>query len=73
MLTDYIRAAMQQAVYEQLDDDGSLYAEIPVFQGVWGNEATHAQCKEELRSVLEDWILLRIYHHHSEQGEPSCA
>jgi predicted RNase H-like HicB family nuclease len=65
MLTDYIQAAMQQAVYEQLDDDGSIYAEIPVCQGVWANEATHEQCREELRSVLEGWILLGIYHHHS--------
>lgn len=63
MLIDYIEAAMQQAVYEQLED-GSIYAEVPACQGVWANEATHEQCHDELRSGLEGWILLGIYHHH---------
>ena len=37
MLTQYIQAAMRQAKYEILSDDGSFYGEIPGFQGVWAN------------------------------------
>ena len=51
---------MQKATYEILSDDGSFYGEIPGFQGVWANAATSESCREELQSVLEDWILVRV-------------
>ncbi len=60
MLTDYIRAAMHRAQYEILPDDQTFYGEIPGFQGVWANEKTLEACREELQSVLEDWILLGL-------------
>ncbi len=64
MLTDYIRAAMHQAKYEILPEDGTFYGSIPGFQGVWANEKTLEECRDELQSVLEDWILfgLRLGH-----------
>lgn len=64
MLTAYIQAAMRLAHYEILEDDGSFYGEIPGFQGVWANEPTLEACREELQSVLEDWIIvgLRLGH-----------
>ena len=63
MLTDYIRGAMHQAIYEILSDDGSFYGEIPGFQGVWANASTLEACREELQSALEDWILVRTADH----------
>lgn len=65
MLTDYIQAAMHKAHYEILEDDGSYYGEIPGFQGVWANAPTLEACREELQSVLEDWILARVADHLS--------
>jgi len=65
MLTAYIQAAMRLAHYEILEDDGSFYGEIPGFQGVWANEPTLEACREELQSVLEDWILFRVARHLS--------
>jgi predicted RNase H-like HicB family nuclease len=64
MLTAYIQAAMRLEHYEILEDDGSFYGEIPGFQGVWANEPTLEACREELQSVLEDWIVvgLRLGH-----------
>jgi predicted RNase H-like HicB family nuclease len=64
MLTAYIQAAMRIAHYEILEDNGSFYGEIPGFQGVWANETTLESCREELQSVLEDWIVvgLRLGH-----------
>lgn len=55
-LAEYIRKAMRHATYEVLSD-GTFYAEIPGFQGVWANTSTLEACVEELRSVLEDWAL----------------
>ena len=60
MLTQYIQAAMRQAKYEILNDDGSFYGEIPDFQGVYANAATLEDCREELAEVLEEWIFFRI-------------
>ncbi|MDZ7288457.1 MAG: type II toxin-antitoxin system HicB family antitoxin [candidate division KSB1 bacterium] len=64
MLTDYIRAAMRKAVYEILSD-GSFYGEIPGFQGVYANAATLEECREQLREVLEGWIILGLRMGHS--------
>ena len=60
MLTNYIRAAMHQARYEILLDDGTFYGEIPGFNGVYANADTLEACREELEEVLEEWILFRV-------------
>lgn len=60
MLTQYVRAAMRQARYEILPDDGTFYGEIPGFDGVYANAATLEKCREELEEVLEEWILFRV-------------
>ena len=60
MLTAYLEAAMKKARYEILPDDHSYYGEIPGFQGAYANEATLEECRNELRNVLEDWILVSI-------------
>lgn len=60
MLSQYIQAAMRQAKYEILNDDGSFYGEIPGFQGVYANAATLEDCREELAEVLEEWIFLHL-------------
>jgi predicted RNase H-like HicB family nuclease len=59
MLTDYIQAAMRQATYEILED-GTFYAEIPGFQGVYANTDSLDACREELQEVLEGWIVLGL-------------
>ena len=60
MLTNYLRAAMRQAKYEILPDDGTFYGEIPEFQGVYANADTLEACREELEEVLEEWVLFRV-------------
>ena len=55
-LTDYIQQAMAQAVYEDLGD-GTYGGTIPPCWGVIAFGDTLPECQEELRSVLEDWIL----------------
>ena len=64
MLTEYIQAAMHRAVYEILDD-GSYYGEIPGLQGVYANAETLVDCQEELREVLEGWIVLGLRLGHT--------
>lgn len=61
MLLEYITAALKQAKYEILQDDGTYYGEIPEFTGVYANAATLEDCREQLREVLQEWLLFRIH------------
>ncbi len=60
MLSQYIQAAMRQAKYKVLPDDGSYYCEIPEFQGVYTNAEMLGACRNELQEVLEKWIIFRL-------------
>lgn len=60
MLVEYVQAAMRRAKYELLKEDKTFYARIPECRGVWSNAKTLEKCREELQSVLEDWILVRV-------------
>ena len=64
MLTEYILAALRQARYEILED-GTYYGEIPSCQGVYANAERLENCREQLREVLEDWIVLGLRMGHS--------
>ncbi|MBF0552058.1 MAG: type II toxin-antitoxin system HicB family antitoxin [Deltaproteobacteria bacterium] len=61
MLLEYIQAALRHAKYEILADDGSYYGEIPECNGVYANTETLEGCREELREVMEEWVLFRIH------------
>ncbi len=60
MLLKYLENAMRRAHYEILKEDGTIYAEIPGFQGVYANAPTLEEAREELAEVLEEWLFLRI-------------
>jgi predicted RNase H-like HicB family nuclease len=62
-LTAYFEAAMELARYEKLED-GTCAGEIPKLPGVISFGATLRECEQELRSTVEDWVLvgLRLGH-----------
>ena len=57
MFAEYLDTAMRHAQIEQIED-GTYYGSIPDFRGVWSNAPTEEACRQELREVLEGWILL---------------
>ena len=59
MLSEYIQKALEKARYKMLDD-GTWFAEIPTFDGVWANALTVEECRHELVEVLEEWLVLKI-------------
>ncbi len=61
MLTDYINAAMATAEFEQLEDSTEIYGEIPRCEGLWAVGDTEDECREELRSALEDWLIVKLH------------
>lgn len=59
MLQKYIQRALEQSQYKLLED-GTWFAEIPGFEGVWANSNTVENCRNELIEVLEEWIIFKF-------------
>ena len=59
MLTDYLAASMRRAEYEQLPD-GTWWGRIPGFKGLWAEGPSQDDCRLELASALEDWVLFSL-------------
>jgi predicted RNase H-like HicB family nuclease len=57
VISEYIKRAMHQAEYDKLED-GSFSGHIPSCKGVIAFGSTLYECEEELRSTLEDWLLV---------------
>jgi predicted RNase H-like HicB family nuclease len=63
MIEEYLNAGMRLAKYKLLEDN-SFYASILEAPGVWANAETLEDCRDELREVLEDWVLLGVARGH---------
>lgn len=59
ILSDYLTAAIDSAVYEVLPDQ-TFAGRIPACLGVIAFAASLAECQAELRSTLEEWLLLGL-------------
>lgn len=59
MLIEYIDKALEKAEYKKLED-GTWFAEIPGFEGVWANGKTVEKCRAELQEVLEEWLIFKL-------------
>ena len=67
VLDQIVVSAMHRAHYEILED-GTVYGEIPGFQGVYAQANTEEECCKELQSVLEGWIMLGLQLGHEIPG-----
>ena len=63
VLGDYVGEALAQATYEKLED-GSYAGRIPPCPGVVVFGTSLRECENELRSTLEDWILVGLQLKH---------
>ncbi len=64
ILSEYVQQAMSQAVYDKLED-GTFAGRIPACKGVVAFAASLRACEDELRSTLEDWILVGLKLGHA--------
>lgn len=53
MLAEYLDKAMEQAVYEIIEDDGMYWGEIPGLQGMWARHPPLEGCRRELQEAGE--------------------
>ena len=61
MLLEYVQAALRHAKYEILPDDRRYYGAIPECAGVYAEAEVLEDCRDELREVLEEWVLFRVH------------
>ncbi len=59
ILSDYVEMAMNEAEYDKLD--GNTFAgRIASCKGVVAFASTLRECESELRSTLDDWVLVGL-------------
>ena len=59
ILSDYVELALDEAEYDKLEDN-SFAGCIPSCKGVIAFAKTLRECESELRSSLEDWVLVGL-------------
>ena len=59
ILTGYVEQALFLAIYDKLKD-GTFVGHIPPCKGVVAFGASLQECQDELRSTLEDWMLVGL-------------
>ena len=64
VLTDYVKQALAEADFDKLED-GTFTGQIYSCKGVVAFGPTLQQCQLELRSILEDWILVGLKLGHA--------
>ncbi|MEZ4520350.1 MAG: type II toxin-antitoxin system HicB family antitoxin [Thermomicrobiales bacterium] len=64
MLEDYIAAAVEQATCEYLDDDDLYFCSIPALPGVWSSGDSPESARQELPSVIADWVTVGLERSH---------
>ena len=64
IFSDYFDAAMTTAEYETYED-GTVGARVRACSGVLGFGNNLEECKADLRSALEGWVLLGMRRGHT--------
>ena len=60
LISDYIEEAMKRAHYEIIEDEEPYYGEIRELKGIWATGKTLEECRNNLREVLEEWIIINL-------------
>jgi len=59
ILSEYLDRAIAEAEFDKLED-GTFAGRIPACKGVIAFGATLRECADELRSTLEDWLVVGL-------------
>lgn len=60
MIQNFIDTFLSQASYEMIDGGKRFYAEIKALRGVWSTGRTLEECRTNLLSSLEGWLIFRL-------------
>ena len=59
ILSEYLERAIAKAEFDKLED-GTFVGRIPACKGVIAFGVTLRECENELRSTLEDWLVVGL-------------
>ena len=60
MIQNFIDTFLSQARYEMIDGGKRFYAEVKALRGVWATGKTLEECRTNLLSALEGWLIFRL-------------
>jgi len=60
MIQDYITSQLNRADYELIDGGKRFYGEIRSLRGVWAVGNTLEECRKNLLTTVESWLILRL-------------
>ena len=69
MISQFVEQSIKRAKYKILKD-GMYYAKVPRLRGVWAQGKNQEECRQELREVIEEWLLLKVHSHQMVPGFP---
>lgn len=60
MISEYIEQALKVAHYEMIEDNEPFYGEVKELPGVYATGKTLEDCRNNLKEVIEGWIIVSI-------------
>ena len=60
MIQDFLTSNLNKADYEMIDDGKSFYGEIRGLRGVWAVGKTLEECRHNLMTTIEGWLIIRL-------------
>ena len=60
MIENFMNYYLGKAKYEMIDNHKKFYAEIKDLRGVWASGKPLEECRNNLQSALEGWLILRL-------------
>jgi predicted RNase H-like HicB family nuclease len=59
LLERYVAVALREARPRQIES-GEWYADLPRLPGAWAAAGSPSECLDELKSVLTEWLILKL-------------
>jgi len=60
MIQNYISTYLNKASYELIDGGKRFYGEIKSLRGVWAVGKTLEECRANLLTTIEGWLIIRL-------------
>jgi predicted RNase H-like HicB family nuclease len=60
MIQDFLTSNLNKARYEMIDDGKQFYGEIKSLRGVWAVGKTLEECRQNLMTTIEGWLIIRL-------------
>ena len=60
MIQDFLASNLNKARYEIIDGGKRFYGEIKNLRGVWAVGKTLEECRYNLMTTIEGWLIIRL-------------